>query len=140
MITRPENWPDLLANHLQSWRWKEFTWGQTDCVHFCADWLAVIGYSNPLAGLPKWESALGAARMFTALGGFEHSVQAQMAALECPEIPLTFAMRGDLAIVRIDAERLALAIVNGRGAAVRCENLGVSEIPYLANAVKAWKV
>jgi hypothetical protein len=93
-----------------------------------------------LTGLPKWESALGAARAFTALGGFEHSVQAQMAALECPEIPLTFAMRGDLAIVRIDAERLALAIVNGRGAAVRCENLGVSEIPYLANAVRAWKV
>jgi len=140
MITRPENWPDLLANHLQSWRWKEFTWGQTDCVHFTAEWLSIMGHAKPLAGLPEWSSALSAARVFNGLGGFEHAVQAQMAALELPEIPLAFAMRGDLAIVRIDSDRLALAIVNGRGAAVRCEHLGVSEIPYLANAVRAWKV
>jgi len=140
MITRPENWPDLLANHLQSWRWKEFTWGQTDCVHFTAEWLSIMGHAKPLAGLPEWSSALSAARVFNGLGGFEHAVQAQMAALELPEIPLAFAMRGDLAIVRIDSDRLALAIVNGRGAAVRRENLGVSEIPYLAHPVRSGKV
>lgn len=140
MIQRPENWPDLLAAHLTQWRSKPFEWGHGDCVHFGAAWLEQIGYKQPLAGLPSWDSPLSAARVFEKLGGFDHAVQAQMAALECPEIPLMYAMRGDIAVVWIDEHRQALGIVNGRGVAVRYAEAGVTEINYIKNAVRAWKV
>lgn len=140
MIQRPENWPDLLAKHLAEWLPKPFVWGESDCVHFGAAWLASLGYRDPLAGLPAWDSPLSAARVFNKLCGFDHAVQAQMAALECPEIPLMYAMRGDLAVVWIDAHRQALGIVNGKGIAVRYSEAGVIELPYMKNAVRAWKV
>ena len=140
MSRRPENWPDLLTTHLNYWRSQPFAWGKGDCAHFAASWLTQLGYRQPMAGLPAWDSPLSAARVFNALGGFGHAVQAQMAALECPEIPLMFAMRGDVAIVRIDARRQALGIVNGYGVAIRFSEGGVTEIPYLKHAVRAWKV
>lgn len=140
MIHRPEDWPDRLAAHIAYWQAQPFVWGKGDCAYFAASWLTQLGYPAPLAGLPSWDSALSAARVFNKLGGFEHAVQAQLAALQCPEIPRAYAMRGDLAIVWIDDRRQALAIVNGRGAAVRCEDGGVREVPYIANAVRAWKV
>lgn len=140
MIQRPEHWPDLLAKHLNDWCEKPFVWGESDCVHFGAAWLRAIGHTDPLAGLPPWDSPLSAARVFEKLGGFEHAVQAQLAVLECPEIPLMYAMRGDLAVVWIDERRQALGIVNGRGVAVRYAEAGVVELPYAKNAVRAWKV
>jgi hypothetical protein len=140
MIQRPEDWPDLLAAHLTYWRSQPFEWGKGDCAHFAASWLTQLGYKQPLAGLPSWDSALSAARVFNALGGFEHAVQAQMVALECPEIPKLYAMRGDLAIVWIDERRQALGIVNGKGVAVRYAEAGVTEINYINNAVRAWRL
>ena len=140
MIQRPENWPDLLDTHLTYWRAQPFEWGKSDCVHFAASWLTQLGYRQPLAGLPKWDSPLSAARVFGKMGGFEHAVQAQMAALECPEIPKLYAMRGDLALVWIDDRRQALGIVNGRGVALRFEGDGVVEVPYLQNVVRAWRL
>lgn len=140
MNQRPEDWPDRITAHLTYWRTQPFSWGRGDCVYFASSWLTQLGYREPLAGLPSWSSPLSAARVFTKLGGFEHAVQAQMAALECPEIPLMYAMRGDLAIVWIDDRKQALGIVNGRGVAVRFSEGGVIEIPYLKNAVRAWKV
>lgn len=140
MIQRPENWPDLLDAHLTHWRAQPFEWGKSDCAHFAASWMAAIGYSQPLLGLPKWDSPLSAARVFSPLGGFEHAVQAQMAGLGCPEIPNLYAMRGDVAIVWIDHRRQALGIVNGRGVAVRFSEGGVIEVPYLQNVIRAWRL
>ena len=89
--------------------------------------------------MSEYPAYLEAAPCPSLRAAFSYS-QAQLAALQCPEIPRAYAMRGDLAIVWIDDRRQALAIVNGRGAAVRCEDGGVREVPYIANAVRAWKV
>lgn len=139
MITRPKNWPELLDAHLSFWRWQSFEWGQSDCCHFAASWMRTLGHRDPLAGLPNWASPLAAARLQRAMGGFRAAIASQLAAMECPEIPWTFAMRGDLALVRIDWRKVALGIVSGPN--VVCHGSPDPVVTsLLGSAITAWKL
>lgn len=139
MIDRPHNWPDLLDAHLAHWRAQPFEWGKGDCAQYAASWLTQLGYPHPLAGLPAWSSPLTAARVQRSMGGFRAAITAQLVAAGCPEIPFMFAMRGDLALVRIDHHRQALGIVTGPN--VACHGSAEQVLfPLLGNAVTAWRI
>lgn len=136
---RPIDWPEQLSKHVAAWATRPFAYGETDCVTFAAAWLERMGYADPLDGIPKWNSALGAARAFGALGGFDAAIEARMAALGCPRIPITFAMRGDIVLVKASARTRALGICDGRDVAVLAPS-GMKMVPLIANAVAAWKL
>ena len=140
MIRRRDNWPELLDAHLREWRSRPFAYGDNDCVSFAAAWLERLGYEFPLAGLGTWDSALSAARVYHALGGFEHAVAAQLHALGCDRIAPALAMRGDLVVVPAGAkERPLLAIVNGRFAEAHSDN-GAVQVPFIETALSAWRI
>jgi len=77
-MNRPENWPELLDRHLNEWAYVCFEYGTADCVSFVSAWMKRIGYVEPLEGIPKWSTALGAARAFQSLGGFETAIDGRM--------------------------------------------------------------
>lgn len=136
---RPDDWPEQLSRFVASWAARPFAYGHTDCVTFAAAWLQRMGYTEPLKGLPEWDSALSAARAFRALGGFDSAIESRMAALGCPRIPITFAMRGDIVLVKASERTRALGVCDGRTVAVLIPG-GMKSIPLMGNAVAAWKI
>lgn len=140
MIARPDNWPELLDAHLREWSAYPFDYGHHDCVTFSATWLERLGYDQPLAGLPRWTCIKDAVRVWRALGGFQHAVQAQLNALGCERVPPAKAGRGDIVLVPAASKRRELlAIVTGREAAAHGGS-GIVSVAFHESAMCAWRL
>lgn len=135
---RPNNWPNLLSDYIESSEAKSFEWGSHDCVHFAAGWLRVLGYQDPLAPFASWSTALSAYREIKRHGGFGLAVASRMAALGCHVTPPSRAQRGDIALCQVDYRRQALGIVCGQHVAAPGVNRGVILVPLLPAAICTW--
>lgn len=137
-VKRPENWPDLLAQHIAEWSRRPFLWGSADCGYFAADWMAKLGYEDPLAGL-AWTNARSVIGLFRATGGYEHIVQAKMVAMGCADVAVKLAKRGDLALMNLGNRHPVLGIVNGAGVLLKTKT-GVAEFSLRGHAIRTWAV
>lgn len=137
--SRPQNWPLLLAAYASEYSALPFQWGRSDCAHFAAGWLRVLGYPDPFEGFGQWSSAIGAAREARARGGFATAIAERLAVLGCPEIPVRAAQRGDLVLLQLDARRQALGIAAGH-VAIAPGQTDLVRLPLILHAVRAWSV
>lgn len=96
MLTRFENWPEILADKIEQARDTPFSWGTHDCALFCADIILAMSGSDlahDLRGRYKTES--GALKRIRKLG-FKNLEELVNERLE--PVPITCAQRGDLVL------------------------------------------
>lgn len=86
-----------------------FAWGRraNDCASFAGAAVKAQTGVDPLAGLPNWTSARGAASVLKRLGELEAVVDTILT-----PVPTALAARGDVALVEIATGR-ALMVVEG---------------------------
>lgn len=128
---RPPEWPELLADYVESRRSMPFEWGANDCASFASAWVELMR-GEPIE-LPPHASAKQAAQTLKASDGLEHAASAVLGASINPML----AKRGDIAMVRI-GDRDSLSVVVGEYAVGPGAD-GIVMIP-LADAVCAWTV
>lgn len=144
-MSRREDWPAALAAAYAEDR--RFAWGRSDCCLFAADLVAAMTGADPAAALRgRYEDVKGARRVLKRHGGSLERLAEDFAARHgWPELPVTLAQRGDLALVELppSSERIgdwaeALGIVMGARVAVMGRS-GPLQI-QLACARRAWRV
>lgn len=132
---RLENWPDLLANHIEEWRHKKFEWGKADCALFClyAE-KAICGSSRFDDFIGQYRSAAGSVKALVKIGAGDlaASVGARLQEIEPHK-----AQRGDVALIDTP-DGNALSLVVGDKVAAMGKD-GLVFLPLTA-AKQAWKV
>lgn len=150
-MTRFPDWPDRLHAFLDAANSRRFSWGRHDCALFACDAaLAITGddLAAPLRG--RYETALGAARALKRFAGGELAETAEKIAADhgIAEVPVTFAQRGDIALVDADlpedaddrgAIRHALAVVMAGHLFAPHLEQGLTVLP-LSAAKRVWAV
>jgi hypothetical protein len=133
---RVKTWASRFAALVESARVRPFEWGVHDCCLWGSDAVQALTDVDPGA---KWrgtyDSALGAARLLTSLGGIE-----AVAAMAGPEIPVLCASMGDAAVVDAGASdgSLSIGVCGGDHWLVVGES-GLLRFPFNA-ARRAWRV
>lgn len=130
--SRLPDWPERLAAHLDRWRARPFGWGDADCARFAEGAVLAVTGRRVAIG-PTWcdlDSARGVLRL---LGGLVRAVDEHL-----PRVPLPYAQRGDVVLVRGPAHR-HLAVIDGAGGWVAPGAAGLVRGP-LVQARLAWGV
>jgi hypothetical protein len=140
MKTRPDNWPILLWDFVQSRQSRSFEWGAHDCCLFAADWVRELHGIDVAADLRgTYSSALGAARIVGHGFSLAAFVGDRLAALGFEKIPVLCAGRGDMVAAHIGAySRLCVGIAIDHRAAFPSSD-GLMFIP-LNQAAYGWKI
>jgi hypothetical protein len=72
----------LLAAFLRAELVRDFVWGRSDCMLFCADWIARVTGADPAADLRgTYATRAGAAHVIAAHGGLAALMRARLARL-----------------------------------------------------------
>jgi len=130
------DWPQRLANFVQSRATTPFAWGQNDCCSFAADAVLMMTGSDPMRLLRgRYSTERGAMRLMKKAGGLGPLVSRYMGApIESPVV----ASRGDVVLVPVSPARSGLGICVGADVAVVGEH-GVLMI-NMTSALAAWRV
>lgn len=80
-----------LASRLET----PFEWGAHDCVLFAAGWVRLSTGLDPLTGIPKWTTAIEAARSIELCGGLVAAIDERFKRIN-PKL----ARDGDLALFK----------------------------------------
>jgi hypothetical protein len=121
MMTRVPNWPERLALMLESARELEFEWGRFDCalhVANCIRTITGIDEDPAAAYRGKYSDEAGAAAIYGP--SFEAFIEKLAADLESPEVPVTFARRGDVVFLDNRTLQGAVGIVSLDGRFASC--------------------
>jgi hypothetical protein len=135
ILTRKENWPELLLAAVEEARSKPFAWGRHDCCTFAADCvLAMTGADlmEPFRG--RYTSARGAVKVVAKAG---HAALADAWCAALPEIAPGMARRGDVVLFAA-VEGLAVGVATGTQAVAAGPD-GVTLVP-MELWLKAWRV
>lgn len=137
-MKRREDWPMRLARFLEAASKRPFSWGQTDCALFAADWVLMATGEDPaVAFRGKYDSRSGAALALRQYGAGTLEATATKMLGEPMSSPLC-AQRGDICSITTD-EGPALGICGGEFVAVMTPDQGWGRRP-LSDISKAWRV
>lgn len=128
---RAENWPELLAEFIESRRLTPFVRGVSDCTMFAADAIkAMTGVDPAEQYRGTYSDTKGALRLIQGAGGIANLV---------PFAPIAVVMagRGDLVMIETE-EGESLAMHLGRVIAAQGID-GIEFIP-VSRALAAWRV
>lgn len=105
---------DPVAAELRRWASSSFTWGETDCG------LSILAYAERVRGRrlspwPRYATALGAARMLRAAGGYPAYFVWAMGRIGCPVTDQP--RRGDVGLVELSTGLTACLCLGGLWAA-----------------------
>lgn len=128
---RREDWPERLAEYVESARAQPFAWGTHDCATFAAGAVEAVTGTRPQ--IPVVTSAQAFSHLVRDHGDLEHMTSDQMGPSAAP----ASARRGDLVLVALDG-RQCLAVCLGASAAAPGES-GLVMVPMHA-AIAAWAV
>lgn len=127
MITRKDNWPEILASEIAAAD-RPFVWGEWDCCLFAAHVVRAMTGEDFAKSFRGYRTKNDALKLLKQHGGVSG-----IASKFLPEIPTTFACRGD--VVEIDD---ALGICIGQWSMFLTET-GLVQLPTL-DGVRAWSV
>lgn len=127
---RLPDWPERLADYVESMRDDPFEWGKNDCATFAAGAVEAITGKRP--ELPIYNDSKSYLLLIQ-----ETSMADRLTAIFGQSIPVAFAQRGDVVILD-HAERLILSICMGS----ECVSPSADGIYFSLkpNSGAAWKV
>lgn len=132
-----ENWPERLAEYLESWKDVEFQQGTDDCGHFAAGAVEVqTGINDAGRYTGRYDTVLGYLRLLRA-DGFQTVRDYVNSVLE-PLASVKMAQRGDI-VMRWEGELEALGVCDGRQTFFLMPEAGLVTVPTLECAA-AWRV
>lgn len=142
-LTRFEDWPARLERYLRISARRPFDWAQHNCCLFATSGVAVITGVNPAdlfdQDFTDRQTAGDALRAFAG-GGVLETAQKIGRALDCPEVPVLSARRGDVVYTSSAPHGgLGLVDLDGRFAVFLTRGEGLARIK-LAACDRAWKV
>lgn len=137
-MSRCEDWPEKLELFIEEKRHQPFDWRANNCCFFACDWLAILTGKDPAHGLrERVTSDLSAARVLKQRGGVEGIAEAECKRRKWPDVPVPYAMRGDLMLIDTP-QGPALGVC--LGADVAFAGLGGVSFVTLAGCRRAWRV
>lgn len=107
-LKRFPDWPERLADFLETRRERVFLWASNDCCLFAADAVLAITGHDFAEGMRNYKDAKGAARLIKKVGGM------RAFAADLQEKHAGLAQRGDVVLVTLDG-RETFGIVAGNG-------------------------
>lgn len=91
------NWPKALSDFIEKNKYKNFSWGENDCIMFASSCINAITSNDPAAQWRgKYSTALSAARIFSDFGGFENMIDTVSSDFGYIDVPVNKSQRGDL--------------------------------------------
>jgi len=108
MLKRKVNWPELLAQFIDSRRFKPFSFGENDCCLFAADAVLEMTGTDLAADRRGYSTEREAISLIRNAGGMRELLRGLR------EKNSGFASRGDIVMVAIEG-RETLGIVCGNG-------------------------
>lgn len=140
MITRRENWPDLLPAFIDRKRQERFAWGSNDCCLFAADWIREATGFDPAAELRgTYSTALGGVRLIEENGGMNGIMKRFVETHGFREVPNGLAARGDIIIRDCGLGETAGIVIGARSAFVSEEGLIFANVADDPRA-RVWKI
>ncbi len=145
-LKRIEGWEGRLADFVAQATPRPFQWGTWDCCLMPCDAAMLVAGVDPAAPFRgKYSTELGARRALKrfAGGGLAATLDKIFRDLGAPEVPVSFARRGDLGIIT-DPEVLTggldamMALCLGRDVGVMTEE-GLRFLP-LSRVARAWAI
>lgn len=137
-MERVENWPSRLHEFLESAAATGFIWGENDCLLMVAGAIQAQTGVDLAAGIRgRYKTETGAKRVLTSdLGGsLENALTTKLG----DPVPIPFAGRGDVALVRVDdVEAAGIIDLSGERVAVLTLD-GMESLP-MTSVRLAWKV
>ncbi|MQP68386.1 hypothetical protein GE253_23995 [Niveispirillum sp. SYP-B3756] len=113
-MTRLPDWPERLDRLVEDARHRTFSWGLFDCCLFAADAVSAVTGIDPAA---SWRGAYAGARaaagLLARMGGLDATAAGIARHHGWPRVPPAFLGRGDVALVRLEDDRHALAVCLG---------------------------
>jgi len=130
---RPQNWPELLHNHIASIKGLPFVWGENDCCTYTCDYIKLITGTDPMEQFRgTYTSLKGSLQARKEWGSIRTNMR-----LHFEEIAVPMAQRGDAVIYVMDGED-ALGLCNGLNSYFLSPE-GYVSVPTLECAT-AWRV
>jgi hypothetical protein len=143
-LQRIQNWPRRLHTLIASSQGIVFQWGQYDCGMFVARWIREVTGGAVDVGAPyrgTYSTEPGADAVFLAgysdLGSFAAAIAA---ANSMPEVPPTFARRGDIVWVDNGTTYGALGVVGLDGRFAHCMGSQGTVRVHQHRWQRAWQV
>lgn len=138
-LERFPDWPERLHRIIDSARELEFEWGVFDCALHVGNCMRAIVDVDPSAEYRgKYSDEAGAAGIY---GGSLQDFAARIfAGLECPEVAVTFARRGDVVFIDNDTEQGALGVVSTDGRFASCVTDKGLVLIRIARWKRAWQI
>ena len=148
MPRRPENWTDLLTEHIDRYREKAFIWGTSDCTRFIAEWLDLVRGTSYVKKIPKrYKTEKGAYKALIRHYKVKNLVELVTRELGDPYSTPLYAQRGDIigSEVHPDYSEVfgcALGICTGPEIAFFGPSTrGIVLVPFRIDVIKyAWRV
>lgn len=131
---RPVGWPKELRRYAAEMDHRPFEWGEADCVSVVRGAIAIVLGEDPF----DWEytTERGARRVWNRLGG----PGAALEAIGAVEVPVNFAMQGDVLVNRETVDVPAnFAIAVGSGVLSASPDAGVYWLSGLP-ATECWRL
>lgn len=138
-MTRLPDWPERLDRVVEDARHSTFTWGRFDCCLFAADAMSAVTGIDPAASWRGvYADARTASRLLARMGGLEATATAIARHHGWPAVPPAFLGRGDVALVRLEDDRHALAVCLGIGFALPARR-GLAVLDR-THALSGWRI
>lgn len=115
---------------------RPFDWGNANCCHLAAGWVAARTGVDPMAGLPDTPTERAARRLIATLGGTLADAWTRQLGRE-PIAP-AMAQVGDVVLLELEG-RPVVGICNGTTAVAALDAGGVAFVP-MAHATHAWRL
>lgn len=138
-MTRLPDWPERLDRLVKDARHRTFAWGRFDCCLFAADAVAAvtgIDPAEPWRG--TYTDARAAARLLARMGCLDATAAGIARHHGWPGVPPAFLGRGDVALVRLEDNRHALAVCLGIGFVLPAQH-GLAALDR-NHALSGWRI
>jgi hypothetical protein len=134
---RADDWPERLAEFIDSRRASAFAWGAHDCFQFAADAAQALTGDDPAAAVRGTYATEEEAEAIIGPGGLEVWVASTMASWGAAECEPAFAQRGDVVFVAVGNQRMCGVHLGSTIAVPGAERLHF--VPA-SRAMRAWVV
>ncbi|WP_114393511.1 DUF6950 family protein [Oleisolibacter albus] len=138
-MTRLPDWPERLDRVVEAARHSTFAWGRVDCCLFAADAVVAVTGVDPAAPWRGTYADAGTAtRLLARMGGLSAMAARVARHHGWPAVPPAFLGRGDVALVRLDDGRHALAVCLGAALVLPAQR-GLAALDR-TRALSGWRI